>query len=143
MWDADTRDPGVAPGVPGGNDEPVRHVCAQAARSLPDTGWPVRVIEARDRIGGRVHIDRDWGVPLEMGGDGISPVQVRTSRWNLDPYARGAYSLPRAGLWTRRPPPRAGTHSVTGSTWPARPSASTIPPACTAPCSAGATPPPG
>lgn len=42
-----------------------------AARSLTDAGWPVRVIEARDRIGGRVHTDRDWGVPLEMGASWI------------------------------------------------------------------------
>ncbi|WP_077099166.1 flavin monoamine oxidase family protein [Mycobacterium terramassiliense] len=42
-----------------------------AARSLADAGWPVRVIEARDRIGGRVHTYRDWGVPLEMGASWI------------------------------------------------------------------------
>jgi monoamine oxidase len=42
-----------------------------AARSLADAGWPVRVIEARDRIGGRVYTDRGWGVPLEMGASWI------------------------------------------------------------------------
>ncbi|WP_055403874.1 MULTISPECIES: NAD(P)/FAD-dependent oxidoreductase [unclassified Mycobacterium] len=42
-----------------------------AARSLTDAGWPVRVIEARDRVGGRVHTDRGWGVPLEMGASWI------------------------------------------------------------------------
>jgi monoamine oxidase len=42
-----------------------------AARSLADAGWPVRVIEARDRIGGRVYTDRDWGAPLEMGASWI------------------------------------------------------------------------
>lgn len=42
-----------------------------AARSLADAGWPVRVLEARDRIGGRVHTDRGWGVPLEMGASWI------------------------------------------------------------------------
>jgi len=42
-----------------------------AARSLADAGWPVRVIEARDRIGGRVYTDRDWDVPLEMGASWI------------------------------------------------------------------------
>ena len=42
-----------------------------AARSLTDAGWPVRVIEARDRIGGRVYTDRDWGVPIEMGASWI------------------------------------------------------------------------
>jgi monoamine oxidase len=42
-----------------------------AARSLADAGWPVRVIEARDRIGGRVYTNRDWGVPLEMGASWV------------------------------------------------------------------------
>lgn len=42
-----------------------------AATSLADAGWPVRVIEARDRVGGRVHTDRDWDVPLEMGASWI------------------------------------------------------------------------
>lgn len=42
-----------------------------AARSLADAGWPVRVIEARNRIGGRVHTTRDWGAPLEMGASWI------------------------------------------------------------------------
>ncbi len=42
-----------------------------AARSLADAGLPVRVIEARDRIGGRVYTTRDWGVPLEMGASWI------------------------------------------------------------------------
>jgi monoamine oxidase len=42
-----------------------------AARSLADAGWPVRLIEARDRIGGRVWTNRDWGVPLEMGASWI------------------------------------------------------------------------
>ena len=46
-----------------------------AARALTDAGWPVRIIEARDRIGGRVHTIRDWGVPLEMGASWIHGVK--------------------------------------------------------------------
>jgi monoamine oxidase len=42
-----------------------------AARRLADAGWPVRLIEARDRFGGRVHTNRDWGVPIEMGASWI------------------------------------------------------------------------
>ncbi|OBH02854.1 NAD(P)/FAD-dependent oxidoreductase [Mycobacterium sp. E1747] len=42
-----------------------------AARVLADAGWPARVIEARDRIGGRVLTDRDWGAPIEMGASWI------------------------------------------------------------------------
>ncbi len=46
-----------------------------AARSLVDAGWPVRLIEARDRIGGRVYTNRDWGVPLEMGASWIHGIK--------------------------------------------------------------------
>ncbi len=42
-----------------------------AARRLADAGWPVRVIEARDRVGGRVCTNRDWGAPLDMGASWI------------------------------------------------------------------------
>lgn len=42
-----------------------------AARALVDAGWPVRVLEARDRIGGRVYTVRDWGAPIEMGASWI------------------------------------------------------------------------
>ncbi|MCV7243629.1 FAD-dependent oxidoreductase [Mycobacterium mantenii] len=42
-----------------------------AARTLADAGRPVRVIEARGRIGGRVCTDRDWGAPLELGASWI------------------------------------------------------------------------
>ena len=42
-----------------------------AARRLADAGWPVRLIEARNRIGGRVSTNRDWGRPLEMGASWI------------------------------------------------------------------------
>lgn len=42
-----------------------------AARSLADAGVPVCVLEARNRIGGRVHTDRAWGAPLELGASWI------------------------------------------------------------------------
>lgn len=42
-----------------------------AARSIADAGHPVRVIEARGRIGGRVCTDRGWGTPLELGASWI------------------------------------------------------------------------
>jgi polyamine oxidase len=38
-----------------------------AARYLQDKGQPVLVLEARDRLGGRVHTDHSWGVPLDLG----------------------------------------------------------------------------
>lgn len=42
-----------------------------AARTLADAGWPVRLIEARDRIGGRINTNCDWGTPLELGASWI------------------------------------------------------------------------
>lgn len=42
-----------------------------ATRALDDAGWPVRIVEARDRIGGRVRTDRGWGTTLEMGASWI------------------------------------------------------------------------
>lgn len=42
-----------------------------AARSLADAGRPVRIIEARNRIGGRIDTNREWGTALEMGASWI------------------------------------------------------------------------
>ncbi|MGA0946557.1 MAG: FAD-dependent oxidoreductase [Candidatus Nanopelagicales bacterium] len=40
---------------------------AAAARSLADAGTRVTVLEARNRIGGRIDSNRSWGVPVELG----------------------------------------------------------------------------
>lgn len=42
-----------------------------AARRLQRRGFRVTVLEARSRIGGRVHTIRRWGVPLEAGASWI------------------------------------------------------------------------
>ena len=41
-----------------------------AAERLRGAGWDVRVLEARDRIGGRIDTNRSTGVPLELGRPG-------------------------------------------------------------------------
>lgn len=43
-------------------------------------------------------------VARHLFGDDVSPVEVRTSSWSVDPYARGAYSFhaPGSGLEDRR-----------------------------------------
>ena len=81
-----------------------------AARTLARAGVPVRVVEARPRIGGRIHTVRDWpGVPLDLGaswihgydGNPLTPIaeragatMVRTSyssgRVHVDPRLRAA-----------------------------------------------------
>ncbi|MBA3533286.1 MAG: FAD-dependent oxidoreductase [Ardenticatenales bacterium] len=42
-----------------------------AARALHDKGRKVIVLEARDRIGGRVWTDRSWKLPLDLGASWI------------------------------------------------------------------------
>ena len=58
-----------------------------AARRLTRAGVPVRVVEARSRIGGRIHTVRDWpGVPLDLGASWIHGYQGNP----LTPIARRA-----------------------------------------------------
>ena len=46
----------------------------RAARVLVENGRRVIVLEARDRLGGRIHTDRSWGVPVELGASWIHGV---------------------------------------------------------------------
>jgi monoamine oxidase len=43
----------------------------RAAEVLAAKGRRVIVLEARDRLGGRIHTDRSWGVPVELGASWI------------------------------------------------------------------------
>src|SRR5690348_4391288 len=42
-----------------------------AARLLHDSHFPVTVLEARDRLGGRLWTDESLGVPCDLGGSWI------------------------------------------------------------------------
>lgn len=46
-----------------------------AAKELSQNGYSVEVIEARNRLGGRIHTNLDWGYPLELGASYIHGVQ--------------------------------------------------------------------
>lgn len=47
----------------------------RAAEVLVAKGRRVIVLEARDRLGGRIHTDRSWGVPVELGASWIHGVK--------------------------------------------------------------------
>jgi polyamine oxidase len=46
-----------------------------AAAALRDAGTDVVVLEARDRIGGRIESDDRWGVPIELGAAWVHAVE--------------------------------------------------------------------
>ncbi|MFM7147889.1 MAG: FAD-dependent oxidoreductase, partial [Actinomycetales bacterium] len=48
---------------------------ASAARVFADAGVQVTVLEARERIGGRLHDDARWGQPIELGAAWIHCVR--------------------------------------------------------------------
>lgn len=59
-----------------------------AANKLQAAGWDVVVLEARDRIGGRIYTDRTWNVPIELGANWIhgtedNPLMDLVQRLNL------------------------------------------------------------
>lgn len=99
-----------------------------AARELADQGFEVVVIEARDRIGGRVQsiVDDAFGTPVELGSwlvaddEGLvealaaasvdttaflgSPAVVRSDGTPVEPSPAGAEALQRAHVWSQAIP---------------------------------------
>ena len=50
-----------------------------AARELSRGGFDVVVVEARDRIGGRIHTDTELcGVPVELGAEFVHTAEADT-----------------------------------------------------------------
>jgi len=81
---------------------------ATAARALADRGFDVVVVEARDRIGGRIHTvaDDSWPFPVELG--------VSTLFGDASPALVGALTL--AGVDTVRVDGAGGAGGSTGAT---------------------------
>lgn len=66
------------------------------ARILHDTGFPVQVLEARNRLGGRIWTVQDLGVPLDLGASWIHGLRgnplaawCRRSRIPIQRFPRG------------------------------------------------------
>jgi monoamine oxidase len=60
-----------------------------AASRLQSFGYSVVVLEGRDRMGGRIHTDRGWGVPVELGATWVhgmdgNPVMDLVQQWDLE-----------------------------------------------------------
>jgi monoamine oxidase len=106
---------------------------AAAAQSLADAGVRVTVLEARDRIGGRIRSDRAWGPPVELGaawihGTGGNPLVPLAREAGLrlvptdydDAVARdtvtGRLSAEAVRQWTRLD----GLLEQLGEAWPPR-----------------------
>lgn len=71
-----------------------------AAKSLKDAGWSVVILEARDRVGGRVWTDRSFGVPVELGageihGQNANPLTALAIQYGLitTPTRRDLFQL--------------------------------------------------
>jgi monoamine oxidase len=60
-----------------------------AAVDLQDAGFNVVVLEARNRIGGRIWTDRRWGFPLDLGASWIHGSATANPIWRL----RNQYGL--------------------------------------------------
>lgn len=70
------------------------------ARECANAGLSVLVLEARDRLGGRVFTEENWGHELELGGTWVHWIQPHT--WaELTRYGRGIVRSPRTevAIW--------------------------------------------
>ena len=118
------QEPGLARGAKGSRVVVVGAGIAGivAADRLRRAGYRVRVLEARHRVGGRIHTWRGWpGSPLDLGaswihgyaaGNPITPIardagaclvpsSYASGQVHVDPRLRAAGVAPHSGRWAR------------------------------------------
>jgi len=82
----------------------------RAAEVLVGAGRRVIVLEARDRLGGRIYTDRSWGVPVELGASWIhgvqnNPIAALTAAKGITTQATDYESVMYGADGKRRPGP--------------------------------------
>ncbi|WP_084542242.1 flavin monoamine oxidase family protein [Calidithermus chliarophilus] len=81
-----------------------------AAQDLTAAGHKVRILEARDRVGGRIHTDRDFaGVPVELGAEFVHTSVVPTWEILNQHQIKTHYINQQSDLWIRLPDGRLRT----------------------------------
>lgn len=90
-----------------------------AATRLKEAGASVIVLEARDRVGGRLHTDASSGALLELGGQWVSPDQTAL-RATLDELGLETFERHREGA-SVYVGPDGEAHRFTGEIFPASP----------------------
>ncbi|WP_233550906.1 flavin monoamine oxidase family protein [Amnibacterium setariae] len=90
-----------------------------AANRLREAGASVIVLEARDRVGGRLHTDASSGALLELGGQWVSPDQTAL-RETLDELGLPTFERYRDGE-SVYVGPDGTAHRFTGDIFPASP----------------------
>lgn len=73
---------------------------ASAARKLTAAGCEVIVLEARNRIGGRIHTNKDWGFNIELGANWIhnandigNPLMTYANKFSIETHETNYYNI--------------------------------------------------
>lgn len=59
-----------------------------AAQRLRNLGYDTVIVEARERVGGRIHTNNEWGIPLDVGASWVcglrgNPIESLAKKFNV------------------------------------------------------------